>query len=162
MRNKAVIIILSLCLAMCAVFWYQLQNIKVSQKNTSESPSKTGDSEIDDTLKSVDNVISKVRLESTLFRLPSGFDPFRTPARRVDKTQTTQAENKKVIPAEQLIAQIKLSGISWNSISPLAVINRKILKEGDVIPDSEVKIKDIQPASVIVTYQNREYTLQFR
>lgn len=130
---------------------------------TSPAISKNKSSNIEQTLIEADRVISTVRLDSTLFRLPSGFNPFMVPARRIEKTQATPAENEKeVTPAEQIIAEMELSGISWNSISPLAVINHKILKEGDVIPGSEVKIKNIQPALVIVTYQNKEYTLQFK
>jgi len=130
---------------------------------TAPQTGKNNSSNIEQTLIAADKVISTVRLENTLFRLPSGFNPFRVPARKIEKTQTTQAGNEeKVIPVEQIIDEIKLSGISWNSMAPLAVINRKILKEGDVIPGSEVKVKNIQPALVVVTYQNKEYTLQFR
>jgi len=164
MKDKAIIAILSLCLVTCGVFGYQLNNIKVSETSNNESPaiSPKGPGKVEQVLISADNVISTVRLESTSFRLPSGTNPFRIPARRMVKTQTTLANTQQVIPAEQAIDKIKLSGISWNSVSPLAVIDSKILKKGDIIPGSKVKIKDIQPASVTVIYQRKEYTLQFR
>jgi len=162
MKDKAIIIILSLCLVTCGVFWYQLRNIKVSKMSVDKKTNTPNKSKVEQILISADNVISTVRVENTSFQLPSGTNPFRIPARRVKKTQTIQAKSERVISAEQVIAGIKLSGISWNSTSPLAVIDSKILKNGDIIPGSKVKIKDIQPTSVIVTYQNKEYTLQFR
>lgn len=55
--------------------------------------------------------------------------------------------------------ELTLSGIVWNSKTPLAIIDDTLLEEGDVI--NGVYVIDIQPDSVLLQKGNEQYLLEY-
>jgi len=86
----------------------------------------------------------------------------------VDNQGNIRSGQNLFVPAEEILAKVVLKGILWDAKNPLAVINGKVLSEGDelVVEDAgfakNFTVKKINPESVILNYIDREFEIKLR
>lgn len=87
----------------------------------------------------------------------SGFrNPFKSllPEKIIEKeaVRVTRPEPEVAITAPELTIQ----GIVWGGKFPEAIINGKVLKEGDILTGPEpITILEIRPKEVVILYKNK-------
>lgn len=86
-------------------------------------------------------------------------EKFRDPFESYVSEKTTLQDESKQPVQEEVVEEPKLdvSGIIWGGKTPCAIINNKVLKEGDTLDD--VKINKITKEGVKVLYKRREFLL---
>jgi len=73
-------------------------------------------------------------------------------------------EEKTPLPAEKLMEEenfvpppLTISGITWGSSFPQAIINGKVVRPGDVIDD--VQVISISKEGLVLSYKNQKFSL---
>lgn len=67
-------------------------------------------------------------------------------------------KTKEKIKKEGPLPKISISGISWDAQNPMAIINGKLCKEGDMVADAE--IVKIENKSVTFKWHSKTFTLK--
>ncbi len=86
----------------------------------------------------------------------------------VDNQGNIRSGQNLFVPAEEIAAKIVLKGILWDAKNPIAVINGKVLSEGSqlIVEDAgfakTVIVQKINPDSVILNYNDREFEIKLR
>jgi len=87
----------------------------------------------------------------------------------VDKDGNIRKGQDLFVEAAEILPEIILKGILWDEKNPLAVVNGKVLSEGSLIPFEKGKkitkkiiLKKINPESIILDYNEREFTIRLR
>lgn len=86
----------------------------------------------------------------------------------VDSQGNIRSGQNLFVPAGEILAKIVLKGILWDAKNPIAVINGKVLSEGSelVVEDAgfskTVIVQKINPESVILNYNEREFEIKLR
>ena len=143
MKNKAVLAILLIFLVATLFFWFQVSKIN---DLPFKEPSSGG------TTKEVEGFITLV---NELFTSDPDPLPSLSGLREPFIREEIIAPPVVVTPDKRFI----LSSIIYSDSYPLAVINGKILAEGDTIPESEFMIEDIKVDKVEITDGGDKYTL---
>jgi len=55
-------------------------------------------------------------------------------------------------------SHLRVQGMVWNSAIPQAIINERVLRQGDVIDGAE--ILDVQEEGVFILYEEKQYILR--
>ena len=80
----------------------------------------------------------------------------------VDSTGRVKSETELVRPAEIFLPlNISLKGIIWSKVSPLAIINNKIYREGDKIFEGLI-LEKINPDNVILNDRGEKVKIYLR
>lgn len=82
-------------------------------------------------------------------------DPFNWPP-----AQLANILLSEITPARQVVQSLTLQAIFWDEEHPQAVVNQKILAQGDEIDG--INLLRIEKEKVIVEVDNYQYTLQFK
>lgn len=77
-------------------------------------------------------------------------DPFQEEEIEIEGQVQEQAQARP-------LPSLQIQGIVWGGSFPQAVINNKVVREGDTI--EEAKITDINKSGVTIFFDNRQYTL---
>lgn len=85
---------------------------------------------------------------------------FRNPFKSVLPEKITEKELVNVArPAPEVeikAPEVTIQGIVWGGEFPQAIINGKVLKEGDVLTEPEpITILEIRPKEVVILYKNK-------
>ena len=72
-------------------------------------------------------------------------------------SKSKDISGEKVVVASKLFERLVLKGILWDRENPLALINEEVVGQGETIEG--VRIKKIQPTSVIVEAEGEKRTL---
>lgn len=150
MKNSAIFIILFLFLAITAFFWVQVFRTEELPPASLHVPNALSGEEA----KSVIYLAKELLIDN---RKPlaylSGRDPFFTEPPEVQSLET------EIKPYEKFI----LSSVIFNDTYSLAVINGKILAEGDTIHDEEsgyeYMVQNIEVDKVEISDSKENYTL---
>ena len=151
MKNHAILIVLLLFLTATAFFWFQVWRIKDLPPGKSVSPPVISAAEAEAFIKLAQELLIDYR-EPILSLY--GRDPF------VKEDPNDQLEIKKVEPSMRFV----VSSIIYSNSNALAVINGKIMAEGDTIYDQELGlpflIENIEDGRVEISDGEKKYTLQ--
>jgi hypothetical protein len=88
----------------------------------------------------------------TAENLRDPFDPYVLP-KQAPVILGVPVEGEELVP----LPQLTIAGITWGSKFPQAIVNGKIVREGDVIEDA--RIVSISKDGVIISFHNREVKL---
>ena len=144
MKNRAVFVILVLFLVATLFFWFQIW--KIEDLPPKESPPVSTTEEVEAFVELIKGLPTDE--PKPLVKL-SGRDPFfMKDADDQPGATTKQSEN------------FVLSSIMYSDLSALAVVNGKILFEGDTIPESRFMIKSIEIDKVEISNGAKKYTLE--
>ena len=152
MKNSIIFIVLFLFLAVTAFFWFQVLTIKDAPLVTPSSPPVITAEEAEEFIKLAQELLIDYRPE-----LPElyGRDPFIREVLPIEQARAARSE-----PSDNLV----LSSIIHNDLHALAVVNGKILAEGDTIYDEEsgisFMIQNIQTDKVEIMDGENKYTLE--
>ena len=144
MKNNAIIIVLLLFLAVTSFFWFQSLKTQKMPAKTTIAASEVSGRKAEEFIRRVEMVT--MRHEEPLPHL-YGRDPF-----------------YKEKPALDLSKTFTLSSVSYSASNALAVVNGKILAEGDTLyePNSglTIVVKSIEVDGVKVINDDKEYILE--
>jgi hypothetical protein len=150
LKNHAILIVLLLFLTATAFFWFQVWRIKDLPPGKSVSPPVISAAEAEAFIKLAQELLIDYR-EPILSLY--GRDPF------VKEGSNDQLEIEKVEPSKKFV----VSSIIYGSSNALAVINGRIMAEGDTIYDQEFGfflIENIEDGRVEISDGEKKYTLQ--
>ena len=100
-----------------------------------------------------------------VFAKPMKRDPF---VPLVDQEGNIRKGEDLFMPTKDILPQVILKGILWDEKNPLAVINNKVLSEGQQVPlgdegfSRNIILEKINEDSVILNYNGREFTIKLR
>jgi len=92
---------------------------------------------------------NKVEFPDEIFK-----DPFKSVLPEIQKTATVVQEEYK---EEVALPVVNIQGLIWGGKEPLAIINNKVYKVGDLIED--IKIINIEKEGVSVIYRGKNFVL---
>ena len=84
-------------------------------------------------------------------------DPFQPPREEKKPEEEPEAEIMPEVIPEIPLPFLEIKGLVWGGNLPQAIINKKIVKIGDIIEGAQVI--DINKAGVIISFNKREYNL---
>lgn len=147
MKNNAIFIILLLFLAVTLFFWFQVLKVKdLPPVKSSAAPGITG-AQAEAFIKLAEELLIDYREP-----LPNlgRRDPF------VKWKPSTAPETDEIQTADKFV----LSSVIYSDLHALAVVNGKILAEGDTVPGYEFMIQNIEVDKVEISDGKKKYTLE--
>ena len=150
MKNGAIFIVLILFLAITAFFWFQILRVRDLPPGNHPSPLAVSGADATAFIKLAQELLIDYREPmNNLY----GRDPFL-------KNKSTEEIATKIDPTGKLV----LSSIIYSDSNALAVVNGKILAEGDTIYDQEFgfefMIENIETNKVEINDGDKKYTLK--
>ena len=145
-KTRKKIVFLALPLAIIwAVYNYQPNDKKKIPQQTSTDSAMTMDPATSANTTTPEEVPKKLIDIEKYENLPWGKDPFHAQVLRQKQTKTVSKNNWT------------LSGIIYNAANPVAIINKKTVKTGDIIDNA--KVIEIARRKVVLDYGGNRITL---
>ncbi len=134
---------LPLLIAACALFVREASAVP-SQYKAMEEYKRSENAPVSGTEK-----IERKKVQYAAKKYP---DPFKDPT-----ALTKGAGPGKTREGERPLPPLQVAGITWGGIFPMAIINGRVLREGDTIQGA--KIIKIAEDGIIVLFDSRQHTL---
>lgn len=106
-----------------------------------------------------EEAVSKAELNFA--QLEDPMKPLIEPKDTVVTPEGAVTEELGELTEEKIISLYLVEGIIWDPSKPLALINGKVVGEGEEL-ESLARVKKIYPEKVIITREGRDYTISFQ
>ena len=146
MKNSAIFIILSFFLAMTLFFWFQVLKVEDLAPEKRLVASEITGAQAEAFVKLAEELLID-------YRKPLGSLRRRDPFVRRKPSSTPAVEIKTP-------DKFVLSSVIYNDLYALAVVNGKVLAEGDIIPGHKFMVENIEVDKVEISDGKKKYTLE--